>query len=294
MIMKQAFVITAYKNYEGLKSLAEYLSGTCCVYIHVDAKSQMISEEQVKLLNEIPNCLALKKYAIAWGGFNHVLAICELLKLACDNQEVSYIHLLTGEDLPLKTPEELNQKYLKCKDIYMDVCDSEHFTPQVWKRYSYHNFFSDKNVKNPLLWQLQNITVNLQSLLGIKRTHLGEYQTKDVYKGLVYVSMPREAAEYILSYVLKHPEFMRDLRDCQIPEEFFFQTLFMNSPYRENIKNKSIRYLNWEKGDGGSPAYLDLDDLKILQNSNYDFARKFHDTVSDELKKALWGERMLP
>ena len=292
--MKQAFVITAYKNYEGLKSLAKYLSGTCCVYIHVDAASQMITEEQTKALNEIPNCVAIRKYAIAWGGFCHVLAINDLIKLACDNKEVSYIHLLTGEDLPLKTPKELDQKYLECKDIFMDVIDSEHFTPQVWKRYSYHNFFPDKNVKNPLLWQLQNFTVNLQSLLGMKRTHLGEYQTKDVYKGLVYISMPKNVAEYIVTYVQKHPEFMKDLRDCQIPEEFFFQTLLMNSPFKENIKNKSIRYLNWEKGDGGSPAYLDLDDLKILQTSDYDFARKFHETSSDELKKALWGKKMLP
>lgn len=70
------------------------------------------------------------------------------------------------------------------------------------------------------------MTVKVQKKAGICRKGIGPF-TK-IYKGLVYVSMPREAAAYVVSFVAKHGEFWDDLAVCQVPEEFFFQTIFMN------------------------------------------------------------------
>lgn len=292
--MKQAFLITAYKDFSNLYELAAFLHTSAYVFIHVDRKSTAITKEQIQQLNELSNCRAIQEYAIAWGGFTHVSAILALMRLACKEGEVSYIHLLTGEDLPLRTMAELDRKYLNCKEIYMDCIDFDRFTPQVQKRYYYHNWFADRNVKNPWLWQLQNLTVNLQKLLGMKRKHLGEFSNEQVWKGLVYVSMPAKAAKYVLQYCDKTPEYLKELRDCQIPEEFFFQTIFMNSKYKKMVAGKAIRYMNWEKGDGGSPAYLDLEDLSEIQQGDYDFARKFGSAESEQLRRELFDGNRFP
>lgn len=291
--MKQAFLITAYKDYESLVALAEYLSETSYVYIHVDGKSE-ITSAQIAKLNMIKGCHASKKYKICWGGFAHVSAILDLLGQAVLNEQVSYIHLLTGEDVPLLTMEEMDAKYLEDDHIYMDMIPESDFTTQVQKRIYYYNFFSDKNVKNPILWQLQNFTVNLQKLFRVKRKTLGEFEMEKIWKGLVYVSLPKAAAEYVVAYCEEHEAFLEDLKKCQIPEEFFFQTLIMNSGFASKVSDKSIRYMNWERGDGGSPAYLNMDDYERICKGDYAFARKFNKNISGELRNKLFDGELFP
>ena len=45
--MKQAYLITAYKNFDELYELAEILSKTAYVFIHVDEKSREITDADV-------------------------------------------------------------------------------------------------------------------------------------------------------------------------------------------------------------------------------------------------------
>lgn len=283
--MKQAFLITAYRDFPSLYELASYLSENNKVYIHVDKKSKDIQEEELKKLNRLPDCVAESMYDVAWGSMNHVYAFLDLLVQALKEPEVSYIHCITGEDYPVISTEEMDERFLKNDRIYMDYFEPSELTPQVKIRYQYYNLFSNKNVKNPLLWQIQNFTVLLQKLFHIKRKGIGEF--KEIYKGLVYVSMPREAAEYVIHYCETHSSYLQDLEKCQLPEEFFFQTLFMNSAFKEQVVRGNLRYMNWEKGDGGSPAYLSMEDYDAIVKGDYVFARKFHGEDSKELKEAI-------
>lgn len=284
--MKQAYLITAYKNFDELYELAEILSKTAYVFIHVDEKSREITDADVEKLNRLPSCEAIREYRIVWGGFAHVQAIVKLIAMALSKEDVSYMHLLTGEDFPLLTPEQLDEKFLTSDQIYMDYLTPEQLPETVTKRYQYYNWFTDQNVKNKVLWQLQNMTVKVQKKAGICRNGIGPF-TK-IYKGLVYVSMPREAAAYVVSFVAKHGEFWDDLAVCQVPEEFFFQTIFMNDKnWREHVVNKQLRYMDWTKGDGSSPAYLTLEDYDKVKASGCAFARKFHPKQSEILRDRL-------
>lgn len=284
--MKQAYLITAYKNFDELYELAEILSKTAYVFIHVDEKSREITDADVEKLNRLPGCEAIREYRIVWGGFAHVQAIVKLIAMALSKEDVSYMHLLTGEDFPLLTPEQLDEKFLTSDQIFMDYLTPEQLPETVTKRYQYYNWFTDQNVKNKVLWQLQNMTVKVQKKAGICRKGIGPF-TK-IYKGLVYVSMPREAAAYVVSFVAKHGEFWDDLAVCQVPEEFFFQTIFMNDKnWREHVVNRQLRYMDWTKGDGSSPAYLTLEDYNKIKASGCAFARKFHPKQSEILRDRL-------
>ena len=290
MNKKQAYLITAYKDFAAVYELASFLCEYDKVYIHIDKKSTDIGTDEMNMLNELPGCEAFSAYSIAWGGYTHVQAIMSLMERAIADEEVTYMHFLTGEDFPLRSPEMLQEIFTKEEHIYLSFIPEKDFNDAVKKRYYYYNLFQNKNVKNPFLWQLQNFTVNAQKLLGIRRKSLGEFTT--IYKGLVYMSLPKAAAVDILQYVKAHPEYEKDLYRCQIPEEFFFHTLILNERFaggkwKDRVIDKELRYMNWERGDGGSPVYLEEDDYDELAKGDYCFARKVHGKESAKLKEKI-------
>lgn len=290
MQKKQGYLITAYKDFAAVYELASFLSREDEVFIHVDKKSREIGREEIDRLNAIPGCHAVSTYSIVWGGYTHIQAFLQLMEMAVSQEDISYIHFLTGEDFPVLSPRRLHEKFAEEEHIYLSFIEEKDFNEAVKKRYYYYNLFQNKNVKNPFLWQLQNLTVKLQKLMGIRRKSLGEF--RKVYKGLVYISMPRAAAEDILSYVKSHPEYEKAMYRCQIPEEFFFHTLLLNEDFydgkwKKRIIDRELRYMNWERGDGGSPVYLEEEDYKEIAAGNFCFARKFHGKESEALKKKI-------
>lgn len=290
MQKKQGYLITAYKDFAAVYELASFLSREDEVFIHVDKKSREIGRTEIDKLNAIPGCHAVSTYSIAWGGYTHIQAFLQLMEMAVSREDISYIHFLTGEDFPVRSPHSLHERFMDEEHIYLSFIEEKDFNEAVRKRYYYYNLFQNKNVKNPFLWQLQNMTVKLQKFLGIQRRSLGEFGT--IYKGLVYISMPGPAAGDILSYVKKHPEYERAMYRCQIPEEFFFHTLllnesFCNGKWKARIINRELRYMNWERGNGGSPVYLEEKDYEDIAAGSFYFARKFHGKESEGLKKKI-------
>ena len=93
------------------------------------------------------------------------------------------------------------------------------------------------------------------------------------YKGLLYVSLPRDAAEYVLKD--RHARrFLRKLRTTYIPEEFFFQNVFNETPFEARIVNRQLHFSIWDEPERGLPAVLDSGDLKRIDASGCCFARK--------------------
>ena len=293
MSKKQAYLLTAYKDFDAVYELASFLCKEDDVYIHVDKKSVQLSEPELEKLNALNNCVAYKEYDIAWGGYNHVKALLSLMKRAVENPDVSYIHMLTGEDYLLKSPSKIHEQFIEDEHIYLSYIAERDFNEAVKKRYYYYNFFQDKNVKNKILWLIQDFTVLLQKKIGIKRKGLGEFD--EIFKGLVYISMPVAAAKDILTYLTSHPDYEKDLYRRQLPEEFFFHTLLLNDEFcggkwKSHIIDRELRYMNWERGDGGSPVYLEASDFEELAKSNCVFARKFHGKESAKLKERIRNE----
>lgn len=73
----QAILITAYKNFDYLCSLAENLVDNFDVYIHIDKKSKERKSIIEKL--QLMGCYAVSSYSINWGSFNHIRAVIKLM-----------------------------------------------------------------------------------------------------------------------------------------------------------------------------------------------------------------------
>ena len=126
-------------------------------------------------------------------------------------------------------------------------------------------------------------------ILGLERKKIGD--NTEIYHSKVWGIFPRDAIEYVLSYLDNNPKFLRDLRSCKIPEELCISTILMNSDqFRDRIHNRYLRYWRIKPGDWGSP-YLDDSDIKGLEDTDAFWARKVKSgtAVSEYLKKRVLG-----
>ena len=100
--MKQAILITAYKNYHHLEEIIQCFDVNFEIYIHLDKKSKISKEELARLKGyNIVKSIA-QKYSVNWGGFNHLKSILYLTEKALQSQDNHYFHLITGHDFPIK------------------------------------------------------------------------------------------------------------------------------------------------------------------------------------------------
>ena len=280
----QAFLITAYKNKEQLIRLVSTLQKEGLVYVHIDKKSTEISVKEMRAL-QFENATFFSKYRIPWGGYAHLLAAIDMVKMALKDSRVTYMHILSGQDQLTVSWEELHKRFDACEQIYMSIQPREAFNDIVRERFE-HRLISTRVV--PFQKQLDKWNKKYkkyQKKKGLKWDGIAPF--KDLYKGMLWVSMPRQAAQYCIDFTRKHKEFMRELSHVHIPEEFFFQTILANSPMKEKIEKDNLRYTIWERKNGSSPAILDETDYDAIVASDCIFARKIDSEISAKLVEKL-------
>ena len=277
---KQAILVTAYKNEEQLIDLIESLCEQFLVYIHIDKKSTDISCERIAQRN-YKNVTIISSYSIVWGGYSHVEAILELMKIALQDQRISYIHIISGEDILVKSYSEFKIKFDNSKEIYMTCTHINETSQKVKRRLDGYAISANFDSRKVIIKLINAFIYALQFLSGKRRNKLGDFT--EIYKGMVWVSLPSEVANYIITFLNSNSSFVNDLHHTTIPEEFFFQTIIMNSKYKENVICDNLRYTDWTGKNGSIPSYLDESDFNQICDSNSFFARKINKKISGKL-----------
>ncbi|WPY97909.1 beta-1,6-N-acetylglucosaminyltransferase [Christiangramia sp. OXR-203] len=287
--MKQAILITAYKNYFHLEKIISFFDDDFQIYIHLDKKS-IISDSELQQLLAYPNVQSLCQiYKVNWGGINHLKSILHLLKLASEDSENYYFHLISGHDFPIKKPEEFKRFFLE--KIHLNYIENFKVPFRGWAnnggldRLEYYNLFDVFNYKDNRQIRWINKALVYQKRLNVKRNFPAWFPP--VYGGSTWWSLNKNAAEYIKQFQNQHPGYLKRFRHTLCSEEFYFQTILMNSPLKNTIRNNNLRYIDWKPRNGNNPAILDLTDLAKLQNSDAFFARKFELPISKELLTQL-------
>jgi hypothetical protein len=71
-------------------------------------------------------------------------------------------------------------------------------------------------------------------------------------------------------------KFVKYFQFSHISDEFFFQTMLINSPLKDTIVNNSLRYIRWSSGSYvPNPIVLDKTYFDDMTTSDKLFARKF-------------------
>lgn len=280
----QAVLITAYQDIDLLKLLcSEITKRDMLCFLHIDTKMNLTGTQRKEI--EEKAAYISSKYKIHWGSYNHLLAILDLVAAAIENPDIEYIHIISGQDFPTKSKTYFEKKFANSEKIYMSVTDRNSLQPLFIDRFERYHIFTNRNIRNKFINKLARTSVKIQKLFSIKKRKIGEFDK--IYKGMIWVSLPNCAAEYVMRYIKKHKEFLTQLKYCHVPEEIFFQTILMNSPYAKDIVQNNLRYTCWEMRNGSFPAVLDEADYMKIENSSSIFARKLSTLHSKNLIKKL-------
>lgn len=284
---KQAFLILASNLGEQVIKLIKNLAieENFDIFIHVDKKIGSINKSTFK---KFKNVFFIDRIRTDWASFSLVEAELKLLRKAVMTNDYSYVHLLSGSDLPLKSNSEIIEFFKNETHQFVDF--EEINTYKVMKRIDYYyplQKFAGK--KRGIVWFLQKIGVVGQKVLNINRTR--KLQNISFAKGSQWFSITGEFANFILKDSLG---VINVLKHGQAVDELLVQTVLLNSPFIKDISNPNygnLRFIKWKERDVNSPEILTIKDLNELKNTNKLFARKFDETVDEKIVESILKER---
>lgn len=277
--MKQAILITAYKNYQHLEEIIHCFDNNFELYIHLDKKSK-ISDAALSRLEKYEIVkLVEQKYKVNWGGFNHLKSILYLTEQALKNPENQYFHLITGHDFPIKSNDYFIEFFNTNKNS--EFINHYNFPNSTagWPgnngidRIEYYNFYDVWNAKIHKQYEKITLAIRLQKRLGIKRRISSKMP--QLYGGSTYWSLSRECVRYVIAFTQKNKWVFNRFKYTLCAEEFYFQTVIMNSDFATKVVNDNLRHIDWVARNGNNPAILDETDYEKLKETKAVFARKF-------------------
>ena len=274
--MKQAILITAYKNFLHLEEIIKCFDTNFELYIHLDKKSEISDIELTNLRKYDSVKLLEQKYKVNWGGFNHLKSILYLIEHALKNPDNHYFHLITGHDFPIKKASYFVDFFTNNNYEYIDYVT----IPRIggadngnMDRIEYYNFYDLWDFKIHQQYEKIKLAIKLQKRLGFKRTIAAKMPK--LYGGSTYWSLSRECVSYVLEFTQKNKFVLNRFKYTLCAEEFYFQTIIMNSGFATKVANENLRHIDWVARNGNNPAVLDETDFEILKETNAVFARKF-------------------
>ena len=275
--MKLAILIQCHKSPKQVNMLIAALQHKdISFFVHVDRKSDIADK-----IIQRPNVIILPedmRVDVRWAQFSQVEATLNLLRCATAEQDFDYYCLLSGQDFPIESPETiLNFLEQGDKSNYVNLFKSFHSGESHTNNYDKRNQISYPN------WMLsQGSAVRILRRLWVAIT--GGYnhtfrvfkkkqlQNVDFYFGSSWWCIHHEFAKYLLGYIDKDTNYSLFFKDSSCPDESFFQTLLMNSPYSSTQKDY-LHYIDWSEG-GSSPKNLTTLDYDKIVSSGKLFARK--------------------
>ena len=264
--MKQAILITAYKDLSFLQRIVSCFDEDFDFYIHIDKKCK-----EPNPVFECGHVIVLKKYRIEWGSERHLWAMFDLLEMACKKGGYSYYHIITGSDYPIKALSEFksffsgeNRKsYIEYHLLPRESWGTEGGLERIKYFWVGNQWFDSRRSGGAMRWFLK-----LQRKLGFRRS-LSAFDRW--YGGGGYCSLSSEGADCIFSYGRRRLHRRSLFTHCT--EEIFFQTILLNVLGEGRVCNDALHLSIWE-GDAASPKVLDESDFEAIEKSNCFFARK--------------------
>lgn len=288
-MQKHAYLILAHWDFKLLENLVKFLDNKKNdIYIHIDLKSDDFDFEAISNSVKYSNIKFVPRVNVKWGDISMVKAEYSLLDSALSGEDYSYFHLLSGVDVPLKSLEEIFEFFEKNNGVEFVNISSREITPVEYDRVRTFHFATGKrNLINRAITKAESIFARLLKIDRAKNI--------EVKRGSQWFSITKEFAEYLKS----QKEFvMKQFNHTLIPDEFFVQTVLINSPFKDNVYDLKlnnrcsdpIRYTDWKRG---APYTFTIDDYDELVNCGCLFARKFSSEIDSQIYEKLYSRVMI-
>ncbi|MBW3468318.1 beta-1,6-N-acetylglucosaminyltransferase [Arthrospiribacter ruber] len=283
---KHAILFIVHNNLERIEDFFKIYDHRFYYFVHIDKKCNIEPDRIRKIKSKNENVVYIgSEYTVNWGGFNFLKTIIFLVEKALNYGGFSYIHTTSESNLPIKS-----------NSFFIDFFNQnngrefiEHFPLESDKwfrgglyRFNLYNLYDFFNAKTKIGKVMINKLLNFQDFIGVNRNILKKIP--NLYGGSCWFSLTSKCLEFCLNYINQNPKFIKAFQYSHCPEEAFFQTIIINSEFRDFVVNDHLNYIDWEFRNGNSPANLDSSDLPKLLNSEKLTARKIVPGVSDQVR----------
>lgn len=259
---KNCILILAHKNHNQIMRLINHLKTDFDLYVHIDKRNKLN-------IKSFDNVNVYNKFKTYHGDVSLVIATLFLIREAYKSNYDRYI-FISGQDIPLKTNKEIIDFFNTSKEYisYESINNTEAIYKEMSFRLNSYNFGK--------LYRLifhRNIRELLSSFPLIKR-----HTPENIYYGSQWWNLTNDAIKYILDYTDKNPQFLKRFNYTWGSDEFYFQSILLNSEFKHNCINDCLRYIVWS---GGAPFNLEMKDYNNIKNNinNNLFARKFDEIL---------------
>ena len=271
--MKIAHLILTHGKPNQLKRLVEkLLCDGDSVYIHVDLKTPI---NEYELFQSYPNVYFIQhRIKVYWGSYRMIQATINACKeIIGTGIAFDYVNLLSGQDYPLKSCAYIHRFLEKNPEkafMEFSVIENE-WTEAILRLEKYHltNYpFKGSHQLETFL----NFLLPRRKLPG----HLiavGRSQ---------WFTISLKHAQYVIDYLEKHPHIKRFFQFTWGSDEFVFQTVLYNSPYKNEMVNDNLRYIDWSEKKASPKTFTILDAETLIQSGKL-FARKFNKEIDEEI-----------
>jgi hypothetical protein len=298
--MRIAYIILAHRYPEQLIRLILKLNTeNNSFFVHIDKKTNdKIYHQIVSGLSHIPNVYFLKRHKCYWGDFGIVNATVEGIK-ELFNRNISFdrLRLLSGQDYPIKSNSQIEEflrenagKQFISYEYYL-IPPEKSWPTSGSDRIDYWHFSLGKmrfvfpakltastanRVRLKKLAWLRAFSALWSGLMflfpPIKRNLPEGFRP---FIGSQFWCLSKDCVEYIHNFMQHNPAFVNFFKYVDIPDEMFFQTIILNSPFKESVINDNLVYIDWENPNPSYPRTFVKTDFEILVSSSKLFARKF-------------------
>lgn len=316
--MKIAFIINCHANHKQVLRMFKSIYDENCFYLfHISLTSEVGFKDQLqKSLQVYTNVFFPKQEDGTHCEFGIVQGPINALQYLKDKAiDYDYVSLISGQDYPLKSIQEIKDFYTENKGKQFMVSfpilpdeNSLEYKQKVWfptwsnqQKYRFDKFWIKSKYGRkayPINWIISKTKYQLtkillyqskqliqekkfwETLMDVKLSY--KYKTKrslpsfSLHGGLTWWNITKEFAEYVLEKIKSDKEYIDFFKNTLIPDEMFMQTLLANSPFKDDLVNDDKRYIVWDwEVNGTHPLTIKKEDFNTIINGNDHFARKF-------------------
>lgn len=283
---RHAYLIAAHDNYYVLAQLMRLLDDPRNdIYLHVDAKAREFDSSRFSSLCRHSRVTMLPRMKVYWGDYSQVESVLRMLAVALKGN-YAYFHVLSGADLPLKSPDHIHQFFADHAGAEFVAFNKAPVYTHDWLAY-FHP--ANRLAKSPHSLttaahaRFTRVSVAVQRRLQIDRTRAWGVEIK---YGSDWYSITSGLAQHLVDNEKRIRGWFRWSFN---PVEYYVQTAVWNSPFRARVfdmddpYHSSMRLIDFPRGSGSSPYTWRASDFEELVTSNRLFARKFNPAVDREI-----------
>ena len=269
---RQAYLIIAHRYDETFKTLLQMLdSDENDIFVHMDKKNKQFDEKECRGLVKRSGLFFAERTSVTWGGYSH--------------KKYDYYHLLSGQDLPIKTNDYIQNFFISHQGKEFVAFDKKKFDCQTRVQYRYPLQEMVGRNRKSKVGKFASLITFVQKKIHLKRNKDIRFQ-----KGSNWFSITDDLAKY----VIERKEWVREVfKNSLCCDEIFLQTIVANSPFFDrvyqyvtipNTEEAAMRLVDWKRG---GPYVFRNSDYEELLNSKMIFARKFDCECDAEIVKRI-------